>query len=162
VVSNEAEQIRKDHIRHEASVKSVGILYFLGATVFLLASFGMLTAPARTEGAWVALLFIGLCAVQIWTGLGLRKLKPWARVASGILSGLGLLAFPIGTLINAYILYLLFSKKGATVFSDEYKRIIEETPHIKYRTSIVVWILLGVVLLLLGAAFVAAVFGSHR
>jgi hypothetical protein len=47
------------------------------------------------------------------------------------------------------------------VFSDEYKRVIAETPHIKYRTSIVVWIFLGLLLLLFGAMFLVAIFGAR-
>ena len=76
-------------------------------------------------------------------------MKKWARIPTGILSGIGLLAFPIGTLINAYVLYLIFSAKGKMVFSDEYRAVIEQTPHIKYRTSIIVWIVLGLLLLLI-------------
>jgi hypothetical protein len=163
VTNRGAEQVRKDYIQHEASVKSVGILYFLGASFFLLASLGMFKSSARgVSNAGVGVLFLGLGAVQIWTGLGLRRLQPWARVPSGILSGLGLLGFPIGTLINGYILYLLFSKKGTMVFSEDYKRIIEETPHIKYRTSIVVWICLGLLLLLIGVGLIAVYFAPRR
>ena len=54
-------------------------------------------------------------------------------------------------IIPAYILYLLLSSKGAMVFSTEYKEIIARTPHVKYRTSCIVWgalIVLGVVILL--------------
>ncbi|HWH68961.1 MAG TPA: DUF4339 domain-containing protein [Candidatus Sulfotelmatobacter sp.] len=157
-----AEQIRKDHIKHEASIKSVGVLYFLGATILLLASVGMFVPSGKAEAPWMGVLFLGLSAVQIWAGLGLRRLQPWARIPSGILSGVGLLGFPLGTLINGYILYLLFSKKGATVFSEGYKQVIAETPHIKYRTSIVIWILLGLVLLLISLGVFFALFASHR
>jgi hypothetical protein len=59
-----------------------------------------------------------------------------------------------------YILYLLFSKKGATVFSEEYQRVIAATPEIKYRTSIVIWILLALLLLLIGVGLLAVFFGS--
>ncbi|HKB60455.1 MAG TPA: hypothetical protein VKC56_10480, partial [Gallionellaceae bacterium] len=74
------------------------------------------------------------------------------RIVAGVLAGLGLLGFPFGTVISAFILYLLFSKKGAMVFSDEYKQVIADTPDIKYRTSIIVWIFLA--LLIAAAAFV--------
>ena len=39
--------------------------------------------------------------------------------------------------------------------ADTHKRIIEETPHIRYRTSIVVWILLGLLLLFAWAVMLA-------
>ena len=89
-------------------------------------------------------------------------MKKSARVPTGILSGIGLLGFPLGTIINGYILYLVFSQKGTTVFSDEYHAVIAQTPHIKYRTSIVVWILVGLVLLLIAIGIVAAVIGARR
>lgn len=91
-----------------------------------------------------------------------RKLKSWARIPTAILSGIGLLGFPVGTLINGYILYLVFSRKGVTVFSDDYKRVIAETPHIKYRTSIVVWIILGWLVALILFGVFAAVFSGRR
>jgi len=98
----------------------------------------------------------------IWVGTGLRRLRKWARIPTGILSGIGLLGFPLGTLINGYILYLIFSQKGKTVFSEDYRAVIEQTPHIKYRTSIVVWVLLGLVLLLIGVGIIAMIVGGRR
>ena len=73
-----------------------------------------------------------------------------------MLAGFGLLGFPIGTLINAYILYLFLSKKGRTIYSPEYQEVIAATPHVKYRTSIVVWILLALVVVLIAAALPGA------
>ena len=161
VSSNNAEEIRKGHIKHEASVKSIGILYFLAATVFILAAFGGL-ATKEGQGIGVGLLLLCLGGLQVWMGIGLRRLKSWARIPAAVLSGIGLLGFPLGTIINGYILYLLLCQKGRTVFSDDYKRIIEQTPHIKYKTSIVVWIFLGILLLLLGFGLFAVFWGARR
>jgi hypothetical protein len=165
--NNSAEQIRNDNLKHEASVKSIGFLYFFSATFLLLASFGMgISAASDSRGALasglLAVVFFGIAAILVWVGIGLRRLRPWARIPSGILSGLGLLGFPLGTLINGYILYLLFSAKGKMVFSPEYQRVIAETPHIKYRTSIVIWILLGLLLLFVGLAMFGLLVRSHR
>jgi hypothetical protein len=87
----------------------------------------------------------------------LRRLKPGARTPAIVMSGLGLLAFPLGTLINGYILWLLLSRKGSFILSPAYGPIVEATPHIKYRTSVWVWILLGLIVALL----VAGVIGSQ-
>ena len=141
-----AEHIRNEHLKHEASLKSVGVLYFLSATFLLLGCFGMAISAANDsepmQAALLAFVLFGFAAVLIWAGIGLRRLKPWARIPVGVISGLGLLGFPVGTLINAYVLFLLFSTKGRMVFSPEYHRVMQETPHIKYPTSIVLWILL--------------------
>jgi hypothetical protein len=72
-----------------------------------------------------------------------------------IFSVIGLIGIPIGTLISAYFLYLLLSQKRTMVFSDEYQQVIEQTPHIKYKTSIVVIILL----VLLVVLFVGGIIG---
>lgn len=161
VAGTKAEEMRKNHIKHEASVKSIGVLYFIGgAIVFLAGMFtlvGSLAAKSRPESIGVAVLLIGLSVAQIWVGIGVRRLRPWARICAGILSGIGLLGFPVGTIINGYILYLVFSEKGKTVFSPEYQEVIRPTPHIKYKTSIVVWIVLGILVLVIVGGITAAI-----
>jgi len=154
VMTSGADQIRNEHIKHEASVKSVGLLYFLGGTGFAL--LGLVSCMGGTFASiMIGLALAGVGAGQIVVGVGLRRLRSWARIPTGILSGLGLLGFPMGTLINGYILYLIFCQKGATVFSDDYKQVIAETPHIKYRTSIIVWIFLGLLFFLIVFALIA-------
>ena len=161
VSSNNAEQIRNYHIKHEASVKSAGIIYFLVASMFILGGTAGLTAK-RGEDIAVGLVLLFLGILLIGVGMGLRQLKSWARIPAAVLSGIGLLGFPLGTIINGYLLYLVLCQKGRTVFSDEYKRVIEQTPHIKYKTSIVVWIFLGLVFLLIGFGVLAVLFGRSR
>jgi len=164
--STAAEEMRKEHLKHEASVKSVGVLYYLGGgAVFLFGLVGLFAVPKDSNAPIAIVVFPVLLlflfgAGQLWVGTGLRRLRRWARIPTGILSSIGLLGFPIGTIINGYILYLIFSQKGKVVFSDEYQAVIEQTPHIKYRTSIVVWIVLGMLLLLIAAGIIAAVIGT--
>jgi hypothetical protein len=160
------EETRNQHIKHEASLKSVGILYYLGGAALFFA--GLATIPAalssnaKPEALVASMIFVLLGVLQVWTGAALRKFRSWARVVAGVLSGIGLLGFPIGTIINAYILYLLFSQKGKTVFSPEYQQVIQQTPHIKYKTSIIVWIFLGIIVLVLLLAVGSAIFSSKR
>jgi hypothetical protein len=151
VASSAAEDIRNEHIKHEASVKSVGVLYFIGAFFMVLLGGMILIAPsgpAGVETVMAGVIIVCAAALQFALGMALRRLKRWARIVAGVFSGIGLLGFPLGTIINGFILYLLFSKKGKTVFSPEYQEVIAQTPHIKYRTSIIVWIALGILLLL--------------
>ncbi|MES2474763.1 MAG: hypothetical protein V4640_03205 [Verrucomicrobiota bacterium] len=154
-LDSDAEVIRKEHIKTEASIKSLGILYFLGGVFLLFGSIAALTTAPVTEGvtglgeqaAYILFLILGI--FQFFLGAAVRKLKPWSRIGVGILSTIGLIGFPIGTLISAYILYLVLGKKGKMVFSPEYKEIIAATPHIKYRTPKIVWIILGILVLIL-------------
>ena len=160
-----AETMRNAYISHEASVKSIGVLYYIGGVALFLVGIAALIPGFAGKGEAASfivppILFV-LSVAQICVGTGLRRLRPWARIPTGILSGIGLLGFPIGTIINGYILYLVCSKKGATVFSHEYQDVIKQTPHIKYRTSIVIWILLGLVLLLVAAGIIALIVSGH-
>jgi hypothetical protein len=145
--SPEKEAIRREHINHEASIKAVGFLYYLGG---VLVTIGGIAQLAVEPGVGIALLVLG--AGQFVAGWGVRALRPWGRIAGCVVSGIGLLGFPIGTLINAYILYLFLSKKGRTIFAPAYREVIDATPHVKYRTSVVVWIFLALLvgLILLG------------
>lgn len=167
-------EIRRAHIQHEASVKSIGTLYYLGAFALTIWSFAailtlvntIITGPAdvATWGAMsaVPIVLVPLTILQWFAAYGIKKLKPWGRIVGVILSAIGLLGFPIGTIISAYMLYLLLSKKGGTVFSPGYKEIIAATPDVKYKTSLIVWIVLGVFLLIIVAAIVSAFLLPHR
>ena len=153
----DVESIRKRYLGHEASVKSIGTLYLIGgvfslliSTVYIIAgisSFGD-PSPSNFAGPALELLvalavgagFLSLGVLQIWSGIGVRKLRPAARIGATVISAIGLLGCPIGTLVSAYFLYLLLSEKGSYVFSDTYKQVIAQTPHMKYKTSILTWI----------------------
>jgi len=158
----QAEAIRKEHISHEASIKAVGFLYYLGAVGATIAGLAGLAA-GRTGGTGmgVSLLLIGLGAGYAFAGWGLRGLRPWGRIVGIVLAGFGLLGFPVGTLINAYILYLFLSKKGRTIYSPEYQDVIAATPHVKYKTSILVWIFLALLVALIAFAFLAPLFAGR-
>ena len=163
--SGQVEAIRNEYLSHEASVKSVGLLYMIGGVIVLIGSMGILLlvkdiprGRAQLNSGIIVLMPV-LGGIQIFTAVGLRRLRAWARIPSGILSAIGLIGFPIGTLINGYILYLLFSPKGAMVFSDEYHEVMAQTPHIKYKTSIVVWIFLVLLLTIIAFGVIAAFAG---
>jgi hypothetical protein len=149
VVGSEAESIRREHIKHESSIRSVGALYYLGGGLMIVSAIGLLAASTLEPNS----IWIGISAVYVVLGVfswtvawHLRRLKNWARVAAIVLSCIGLLGFPLGTIINAYILYLLLSQKGRRIFQADYVEIVDATPHIRYRTSILVWIVLAILI----------------
>jgi hypothetical protein len=111
-------------------------------------------------GLGVALILVGLGVGYAFAGWGVRSLRPWGRIVGCVLAAIGLLGFPIGTLINAYILYLFLSKKGRTIYSPEYQDVIAATPHVKYKTSILVWVFLGLLVALLAFGMLASFFGK--
>ena len=74
----EAEAIRRAHISHEASIKAVGILYYLGGILVTIAA--LVSLPAVTTGASSAAIALALIAVgvaQLFAGWGVRALRAW-------------------------------------------------------------------------------------
>jgi hypothetical protein len=151
-VTSDDEEIRKQHINTEATIKSVGMLYYLGAFALIAISIAML-AGSKTETGLPPLLGTGfLLALGVGQGVvgyGLRRLQSWARIPTAIFSGIGLIGFPVGTLINGYILVKLFGQQGKFVMTPEYQQVIAATPHVKRKTSVVVWVLLILLLIIL-------------
>ena len=152
-----AEQIRRVHLSHEASVQSVGSLYYFASVVTPIAGLRPFIAGVSPEQQhWIGLaLFLILGLVYFQLGRWFRSLNPKGRLPGTVLSIIGLLAFPVGTLINAYILYLIHSAKGRMVFSPEYRAVIEATPHIQYRLSKVAWVAIGLLILFFAVGLIA-------
>jgi hypothetical protein len=152
--------VRRSHIAHESSIKSIGILYFLGSAFFLYVAISAIfeNHADRTiaQRGTIVVVFSLLAAAQIIAGIGLRKLDGRSRILAGIFSSIGLLAIPIGTIINGYILYLLFSKKGVFVFSDSYKEVVAASPDVKYKHSIFVKVFFVIILLVFAIGIVAS------
>jgi hypothetical protein len=164
-----AELVRKEHLHTEVSIQAVGRLYLLGCVLILLAFAGIFIASFASmrngnvsliSFAGSALGALAVCAAYGAAGFGLRKFKPWARIVATIVAVIGLIGFPIGTIISGYILYLMWNKKGRTIFTADYQDIIAATPHVKYKTSIVVWVILAIILLLVAVAVVSTLIRS--
>ena len=161
-------ETRNKYLSHEASIQGIGALYLLGAVFLVIFGVGAIgvsiaglaAGQADSVGLIFGLIYLPLGLLQFWVGRGLRVLNPKVRVVAIIFSVIGLIGFPIGTIISAYFLYLLASKKGVFVFSEEYARVRAATPEIKYRTSWVVWGLLIALILLIVVGILAAVLGG--
>ena len=153
---SDVETLRKTHLNHEASVQAVGTLYLLGAILSVsMGAYVISVALPRWQpqgrvvvAISLGLLYLGLGLLAGYAGLGMRRLTNAGRILGTVFGAIGLIGFPVGTLISLYTLYLLLSAKGKTVFSDQYRQAIAQTPHMKYKKSFVVWILLGLVLAL--------------
>ena len=162
------EQIRRKHLGHEASIRSFGLLFKIGSVIgvlsgvvyFLLASAQLFGGQQVVIGIFLfllALITIGLSILQWFVAVGLRELSNFGRIGGTVIGVIGLLGIPFGTLISTYFLYLLWSKKGHVVFSPRYQRVREATPHIVYKTHIVVKILLGLLVAMIVVPIIALV-----
>ena len=159
--SSDIEAIRLEYIKHETSVRSIGTLYYIGGVFMVMAGTGLLMAPEQDPVMRpIGGLYLVLGVVSVVVAWGMRRLRRWAGGASIALSAISLLGFPIGTLISAYILYLLLSAKGRRLFEPDYADIVAATPHIKYRTSIAVWIVLGAIVLVVAGLVAIGMFAG--
>ncbi len=171
--TSEAETVRNNYLKQEANVKSVGSLYFIISVFLVIGAFSSWRAVQRASdpGAvlpTVSAIFGAAGILGLIVGFGLRRLESWARILAIILSGLAVIAsllnMPsgfIGLVIHAYLLSVLASPKTSLVCSPYYKEIIAATPHVKYRTSKVVWILLGLLLVIILATAVYVYISTH-
>ena len=144
-VEGDDEATRRPLLKHEASLRSVAWLYWLGMLLFGSLGIGLVVQMAGTDlppdaelgtAFWVmGVIYLGLAIAFAATGWGFRTLAPWVRIPGGLFSALGLLGIPIGTLINGYVLWLMFGAKGRRILTDEYATIRRRTPHLVYRRS---------------------------
>lgn len=158
------EETRKEFLNHEASVQSIGFLYYIASFAYACLALAMVFSSEHQQ---LIVRLLMMCVLGLfawgffWIGTALRKLNQKVRLPATILACIGLLGIPVGTLINGYILYLLHSAKGKMVFSDEYKEVMQATPEIKYKTSILVWVFFILVVLLILFGVLAAVFSKR-
>lgn len=135
----EAESVRLAHLSVETSLRTVGLLYYLGLAGFGISGFlivGSSAGSAMVEPAMgvVLLALAVICAVLAY---GLRGLRPWVRVPAIGASVIGLFGFPFGSILNGYVLYLLLCAKGRCVLGPDYAAVLAATPHVRYRSSLV-------------------------
>lgn len=73
----------------------------------------------------------------------MKALDPSVKTLATVLS-----VFPGGAcpLLPIWSLYLLHSAKAKVVFSEQYRAVMEATPSVRYRTPLLVWIVLGLLI----------------
>ncbi|MGL6290675.1 MAG: hypothetical protein ACRC2H_08330 [Silanimonas sp.] len=154
----DAVAIREAHIGHERQLKSVGLLFGLGAALMLLALLvtllpgddGVPGNARQMAGVVGGGLLIALFAAAAGAlAFGYRTLAPWVKFVGTPISILGLLAIPVGTLLHGWILYLIWCEKGRRVLANDYAAIIRATPQVRYKRTVGDWIALGLALALL-------------
>jgi hypothetical protein len=127
-----------DHVRILAYLRiGFGALGLFGALVVLLIFGGAagvlgLINPHDADAWRVAIPIIGIVGTAIVTlilllsipgliaGLGLLKLRPWARTLTIVLSVLDLLQFPFGTALGVYGLWVLLKPGNERLFAQRY------------------------------------------
>jgi hypothetical protein len=120
------------------AVTILALLNFLGGFLLLVvaAFLGIGAAAAADPGEPAARIVLAVCAViaggfaifQFVTGVGLWTLKNYGRIGQMILSAIGLLGIPLGTIVSAVILYYLSRPGVQLLFSgrDEWSLTPDE------------------------------------
>lgn len=158
----DAVALRRGHVQREAAIRSIGTVYFISAGLAILGALmvvirvALLSGNADEDSPTGLLIFLsGLSAALIVVGRGVRALARWTRIPVVVLSGLGLLAIPVGTLIHGFVLWLVLSGKGRTVFSEEYAAAVAATPDVVLPRSPLPAVFLALILGLMVFALVA-------
>ncbi len=186
----EIEAIRRKYLSHEASVKSIGSLYYLSGILLIMGCIALGYSIAANQlnmagtFVFVLVIYVGLAVLNFSLGYGLTHLKTWARwvaVVFGCLyfviafvqlilsgqsgpeqAGAAFAGLLIPGLIVSYVLYLLVSAKGSYVFSASYQEIIRLTPHIKYKSGCLVKFLLALVISVICVGVLGFLIGGRR
>jgi len=158
--STDAEATRLAYFSHEQNVRSIGtFFYFSGGLTLLLAVFLLACGLIATLGGKEnssgplaiitveVLIFVVVGGLSLWAAGKFKRLDPRGRIPGTILAALGLLSIPVGTVINGFILYLIYSEKGRFVFSDQYRSVVDATPQIVCKMALWVKIVLGLMIL---------------
>ena len=118
----------ESHIKVVAWLHIVmGGLGVIGAVVlfFIIAGVGAISGDhvamfvTSTVGMILAGGIILFSIPGFIAGVGLLKLRPWARILTIVLSIFHLFGFPIGTAIGAYCLWVLFNEKTVRLFEAQ-------------------------------------------
>ena len=128
--------LREAHLRHERQIRSIGSLYVCAAIMLVsvpiaMALLGPRSAPDGLQLRWLLPFAAPIAAALFVLGLGFRRLQPWVRIPGGLISAVGLVLFPFGTVIHAWILWLMFGPSGRVVLSPSYQAVIAATPNAK-------------------------------
>lgn len=101
-----------------------GMALFVGAFCFILMSgIGLVAHDAvamsilGTIGMIICLIISVLAIPGIIAGIGLLKMKSWARIVAIIVGCLDLLHIPFGTALGVYTLWVLLNDESRTLLS---------------------------------------------
>jgi hypothetical protein len=112
---------------------ALGAMGLFGAAVLMLlfgGVAGIVGANANADAA-IAMPIIGITGAALVTfltvlslpsvivGIGLLRLRPWARIGGIVISILALMAIPLGTIVGAYGLWVLFSTDTERLFNSQ-------------------------------------------
>lgn len=115
------------HVKVVAWLHILESILYIGGAVLLVIFFSGLGIMADDPQALGILSIVGLCGGGFLlligvpvalAGWGLLKKRSWSRVLAMVLAVLGLFLFPIGTIVGAYVLWVLTSPPAGAYFGE--------------------------------------------
>jgi general secretion pathway protein G len=121
----------KPIIKRPGLITFIAVLHFIFDPILIIGAIAMMVSPAASsEDRIFGIIFGSVMLLMSLVGfigaIGLWRLKSFGRTIQIVLSAIGLLAIPLGTLISAAILWYLFTPAVKVLFSG--KRAEELTP----------------------------------
>jgi len=113
----------------QIALGAIGLLAALLLVVVFGGAAGIVGASGDPEAS-IAIPIIGLTGMTLVAfllatslpgliiGVGLLRRRPWARIAGIVISIIGLMMIPFGTLVGLYGLWVLFSKDTERLFAS--------------------------------------------
>jgi hypothetical protein len=90
--------------------------------------FSMFNTLTALTAMLIGVLVVGLAIPGLVAGISLLARKSWARVLGVVVSALGLVSFPIGTLIGIYAIGVLMQDAATNYFASPPARL-QTAPH---------------------------------
>ena len=147
-------------IRRPGVVTLLAVLHFISGGLLILIGLiciaaGLLPKTTDADGVLVTagILFAALGGLQTTCGVGLWKLKSYGRTIQLVFSWLGLVVFPIGTILSIVVLVYLYKPGIKVLFSG--KPVSQCTPDEVAQVLAVTQSSLGTVLAILALALAA-------
>ena len=140
-------------LRRPVAITFLGVVHVLGGLLLLLgaaaAGYFRVKAPAEVQPVLlvVAVVLAVLALLQLACGTGLLKLRNYGRILLIIIAALGLVIFPIGTILSILILVymlkpgmrILFSERPASSLLPEEAAAVGEVQRSGLGTGIIVF-----------------------
>ncbi len=124
---------RASMLKYEVAIRSEGTVFLFGGLILFAVGSIILSFHRHY---WIGgLAAIVGAALAFWVDYGLQRFRSSARTVGMILAGIGLIGFPVITLVSIHILFVLGNKASRAVFTPDYARIIAATPHINHKQS---------------------------
>jgi len=118
----------RDHVRilGWAFIIYSAIIVFVGFGIGSIVLFGGAISGDRDAmfitgavGAAIAGFLVILSLPGLLAGIGLLKMRPWARIVAIVVGVLHILSFPLGTALGIYTLWVLLNAETETLFRGQ-------------------------------------------